>query len=146
MHLVHGRVPAHLRPKRECSTCKCALKTFALRLCWYPCGAKLDNGENATKKRKLLPSSHPDLSVRFVKESSLAKKELMADIDHVDVTARAETMNTVPTQPVMLQVLCAPCVISDSKGPPYICFCHACALSGGSCTCVRADGPCLSST
>ena len=64
----------------ECSVCRCALKTFFLRLCWYPCGAKFDNGENAAKKRKLLPSSHPDLSVRFVKETSLTKKELMADI------------------------------------------------------------------
>ena len=32
------------------------------------------------------------------------KAELLADVDHVDVTARTATLNTVPGQPVMLQV------------------------------------------
>ena len=47
-------------------------------LCWHPCG------EEQQKRRKILQASHPDLSCRFVKESSLNKAELMADIDHVE--------------------------------------------------------------
>ena len=52
----------------------------------------------------MLHASSPDLSCRFVKEGSMDKSELLADIDHVDVTARAESLNTVPGQPVMLQL------------------------------------------
>ena len=33
-----------------------------------------------------------------------ARETKTRPLDHVDVTARAETMNTVPTQPVMLQI------------------------------------------
>ena len=33
-----------------------------------------------------------------------ARETKTLPLDHVDVTARAETMNTVPTQPVMLQI------------------------------------------
>ena len=34
----------------------------------------------------------------------MGKAELLADVDHVDVTTRTATLNTVPGQPVMLQV------------------------------------------
>ena len=47
-------------------------------LCWHPCG------EQQQKRRKILQASHPDLSCRFVKEASMGKSELLADIDHVD--------------------------------------------------------------
>ena len=74
---------------------ECALLRL---LCWHPCG------EQQQKRRKVLAASSPDLSCRFVKEGSMDKSELLADIDHVDVTARAETLNAVPGQPVMLQL------------------------------------------
>ena len=64
-------------------------------LCWHPCG------DQQQKRRKCLQASHPDLSCRFVKEGSLGKSQLLADIDHVDVTARTESLNNVPGQPVM---------------------------------------------
>ena len=64
-------------------------------LCWYP------SGEEQVKRRKVLPASHPDLSCRFCKESSMGKAELLADVDHVDVTARTATLNTIPGQPVI---------------------------------------------
>ena len=34
----------------------------------------------------------------------MGKTELMADVDHLDVVPRAESLNTVPGQPVMLQL------------------------------------------
>jgi len=41
-------------------------------LCWFP---------EKAETRKALQSSHPELFARFVKESSLRKPELLADID-----------------------------------------------------------------
>ena len=41
-------------------------------LCWYP---------EKAETRKALQSSYPELFARFVKESSLRKPELLADID-----------------------------------------------------------------
>ena len=67
-------------------------------LCWYPCG------EQGEKRRKVVPASHPDLSCRFLKETSKNKNELLADVDHIDVTSRPESMSTVPGCPVMLQL------------------------------------------
>ena len=65
-------------------------------LCWHP------SGETGDKRRKI-QASHPELSVRFVKESSLAKSEFLADIDHLDVAPRGESMSA-PGNPVMLQL------------------------------------------
>ena len=47
------------------------LRTQGRLLCWYP---------EKAETRKALQSSHPELFVRFVKESSLKKEELLADI------------------------------------------------------------------
>ena len=57
---------------------------------------------------KNLYSSHPELSVRFVKEASLQKREMFPDIDHVDVPARQETLASVQGQPVLLQIPLVP--------------------------------------
>ncbi len=65
-------------------------------LCWTP------SGETGQKRRKI-QASHPDFSCRFVKETSMNKSELLADIDHIDVTPRGETLNNVPGQPILLQ-------------------------------------------
>ena len=82
-----------------CRSLHCADQgTQGRLLCWHPCG------EQQTKRRKVLLASHPDLSCRFVKETSLGKTALMADVDHLDVVPRAESLNAVPGQPVMLQL------------------------------------------
>ena len=41
-------------------------------LCWAP---------EKAETRKALQASHPEIFVRFVKESSLKRRELLADID-----------------------------------------------------------------
>lgn len=66
---------------------------------WHP---------EASQRRKALYSSHPELSVRFVKESSMMKREMFPDIDHVDVPARQETLSSVQGQPALLQVPVVP--------------------------------------
>ena len=58
-------------------------------LCWAP---------EKAESRKALQSSHPELFARFVKESSLKKKELLADIDQ--------------GQPVLIQLPLIPCYAS----------------------------------
>ena len=35
--------------------------------------------------KKALPSSHPELLARFLKESSVSKQQLYPDIDHIDL-------------------------------------------------------------
>ena len=60
------------------------------------------------QRGKALYSSHPELSVRFVKEASLQKREMFPDIDHVDVPARQETLASVQGQPVLLQIPLVP--------------------------------------
>ena len=62
----------------------------------------------AARKGKSLYSSHRELSVRFVKESSLQKREMFPDIDHVDIPPRPEALNSVPGRPVLLQVPVVP--------------------------------------
>ena len=47
--------------------------------------------------------------MRFAKESSLNKAELVPDVDYMDVTARQETLVTVVGQPVLLQLSLVPC-------------------------------------
>ena len=59
--------------------CTSSLANACIRLlCWHPCG------DQQQKRRKCLQASHPDLSCRFVKEGSLGKTQLLADIDHVE--------------------------------------------------------------
>ena len=60
------------------------------------------------QRGKALYSSHPELSVRFVKEASLQKREMFPDIDHADVPARHETLASVQGQPVLLQIPLVP--------------------------------------
>ena len=62
------------------------------------------------QKSKALSATHPGLSCRFVKEASYtAKKELMSDVDFLDVTVRQETMQNVPGAPVQVQLGVVPC-------------------------------------
>ena len=61
------------------------------------------------QKRKALPASHPELMARFVKEASLTKTELLADLDHMDITARQETLTNIQGLPVLLQLCVVPC-------------------------------------
>ena len=69
-------------------------------LYWYP---------EKVEARKALPASHPELLVRFAKETSLQNKsELLADVDHMDVAVRQETLSTVQGQPVLVQLPIVP--------------------------------------
>lgn len=61
------------------------------------------------KARKAISASHPELLVRFAKESALAKAEMMPDVDFMDVTCRQETLVTIPGAPVLLQEPLVPC-------------------------------------
>jgi len=60
------------------------------------------------QRGRALYSSHPELSVRFVKESSLRKREMFPDIDHMDVAVRQETLSCFQGQPTMLQLPVVP--------------------------------------
>ena len=66
---------------------------------WYPPSAP---------RGKALSASHPELVVRFAKESALQKREMFADVDHMDVKARQETLTRVPGRPAMLQLPIVP--------------------------------------
>ena len=68
---------------------------------WHP--------EKAYAKGKAISASHPEILVRFAKESSTKKSELVPDIDHIDVTVRQETLMNVMGLPVLLQVPLVPC-------------------------------------
>jgi len=46
---------------------------------------------------------------RFAKESSLSKREMFPDIDHMDVMARQETITSIRGEPVLLQLPVVPC-------------------------------------
>ena len=56
---------------------------------------------------KALPSSNPDLLVRFAKEGSINKSELFPDIDTMDITARRETLK-IRGEPQMIQLPLVP--------------------------------------
>ena len=58
--------------------------------------------------KKALPSSHPELIARFLKESSMSKQNLYPDIDHIDLQVRQENLQ-VRGDPVMLQLSVTPC-------------------------------------
>ena len=57
----------------------------------------------SSAQRKAVMSSRPDVFARFAKESSMKKAEMIADLDHMDICARQETLNQVPGHPVLLQ-------------------------------------------
>ena len=58
--------------------------------------------------KKALPSSHPELPARFLKESSVSKQQLYPDIDHIDLQVRQENLQ-VRGDPVMPQLSVTPC-------------------------------------
>ena len=91
---------------------------------WHP---------ETSKKGKSLYSSNPELLARFVKDSALNKREMLPglyvtryfcseltcththgkksrppDLDHVDVTARQETLTACQGQPVLVQLPLVP--------------------------------------
>ena len=57
--------------------------------------------------KKALPSSNPELLVRFAKEASVTKSELFPDIDTLDVVARQEALKA-RGEPQMLQLPLVP--------------------------------------
>ena len=75
----------------------CNLKGRLLQ--WHP-GAT----EN---KRRATPAYNPDLLARFCKESSLTKREMLPEIDMMDVGARQENL-AVKGEPIMLQLCVVP--------------------------------------
>ena len=58
-------------------------------------------------KRRALPAYNPDLLARFCKESSRTKREMLPEIDHMDVGARQENL-AVRGEPIMLQLCLVP--------------------------------------
>ena len=98
--LFHGARPTPLRRWNLALDQRFANGTQGRLLCWYP---------EKAETRKALQSSHPELFVRFVKESSLKKEELLADIDHMDIQVRQETLTNVQGQPVLVQLPIIPC-------------------------------------
>ena len=67
-------------------------------LYWHP---------GSVASRKVLPASYPDLLARFAKESAMSKREMFADIDHMDVTARQESL-AVRGDAILLQLPLVP--------------------------------------
>ena len=59
--------------------------------------------------KKAILASHPDLSARFLKESSVHRRELHPEIDFMDVAPRQETLTAIAGYPVMLQMPLQPC-------------------------------------
>ncbi len=53
-------------------------------MCWFPAAG--------AERKKQLPSSFHNLHLRFVKETSLGKKELFPDLDQMDIHARQENL------------------------------------------------------
>ena len=77
--------------------CQQANGTQGRVVSWSP--EKPDNDKQA------LLASHPDLTARFVKEASVTKRELVADIDFMDVGPRQENLTTIAGFPIMLQTV-----------------------------------------
>ena len=58
-------------------------------------------------KRRAIPAYNPDLLARFCKESSLTKREMLPEMDMMDVGARQENL-AVKGEPIMLQLCVVP--------------------------------------
>ena len=52
------------------------------------------------------------LTRSYLLASSLKKKELLADIDQMDISVRQETLTNVQGQPVLVQLPLIPCYAS----------------------------------
>ena len=61
------------------------------------------------RSKKAVPASCAQLTCRFAKEAAQNKKEMLADIDFIDVAVRQETMNNAPGQPIQVQLGVVPC-------------------------------------
>ena len=78
-------------------SCRCTMSQGRL-LHWYP---------GSVETNKALPASYPDLIARFVKETALSKREMFPDLDHMDVTARQESL-ALRGDPILLQLPVVP--------------------------------------
>ena len=67
---------------------------------WHP---------ESVQNKKALPASYPGLLARFAKETSLSKREMFPDLDHMDVMARQETITSIRGEPVLLQLPVVAC-------------------------------------
>ena len=76
------------------------LGTQGRLLHWYPHGVA---------NNKALSAAHPELLVRFAKESSMKKAEMFPDLDHMDVTSRMETIANIRGDPILFQIPLVPC-------------------------------------
>ena len=66
---------------------------------WHPA--------HTSSKRTALQASHPELVVRFLKESSTTKTAWYPELDHLDLQVRAETLKA-RSEPCMLQLCVVP--------------------------------------
>ena len=90
------------------------------RLIWWNPGG--------VEGKKALPSSHPEILVRFAKEASVKKAELFPDIDIMDVAARQEPLK-VRGEPQMLQLPLVP-AYALTIHKTQVCGLHPCYLPG----------------
>ena len=71
-------------------------------------------------KRRAIPAYNPDLLARFCKESSiLTKREMLPEIDMMDVGARQENL-AVKGEPIMLQLCIVPAYALTVASESYI--------------------------
>ncbi len=75
------------------------LGTQGRLLSWFP---------DKLPHKKAISASCPELTARFMKESALEKKQMLADIDFIDCNVRQENIN-LPGQPVLIQLGLVPC-------------------------------------
>jgi hypothetical protein len=69
--------------------------TLGRLLCWQP---------GSVEKGKALLANHPQLSVRFVKESALQKREFVTEVDTMEIPARPENLTGPGAGTAMVQV------------------------------------------
>jgi hypothetical protein len=76
--------------------------------------------EKPDNEKKAFLASHPDLTARFVKEASVGRPELVADLDFIDVAPRQENLTLIPGMPVMVQMALQPCYgLTTARGTVY---------------------------
>ena len=93
-HLMRAMLVSNLAlDQRFCNGCQGRI------LHWHP---------KKAQKGKAISASHPELLVRFAKETSMKKAEMFPEVDFMDVTARQETLANVPGLPVLVQVSLVP--------------------------------------
>ena len=77
----------------------------------------------AVETKKAVPASHPAISARFVKESSLKRDTLLLDVDMMDCAVRQENLN-IRGEPIMLQLPLIPCyalTVHKTQVVPFAC-------------------------